>query len=369
MARRRGDRSLREAEQLESGGGWRPASRRERGGRVGRSTRPVSRVLNRFGGIPPRAAALGASIVGRRARGKSAEACGRGIAAPDRGGLGRAPSTVSREVARNGGRRSYRAVRAEGRAARRPATPPAKLARNRGLREAVERLLLVSGRPSRSPGNCVTIIPTIRTWSVPRDDLPSLFVQGRGALRAELARYLRTGRAHRRPAGRGRPSGELTDMVLLSERPAEVEDRAIPGHWEGDLLVGKLNGSAIGTLVERQTRYVMLVALPDGRSAEQFRTALAERIQTLPGQLRRSLTWDRGKEMSDHVQVHRRDRGHRLLLRSPQPLAAGQQREHQRSAPPVLPPRAPTCRCIPRPISMPSPLRGSTAGLDKRSAG
>ena len=105
----------------------------------------------------------------------------------------------------------------------------------------------------------------------------------------------------RRPASRVKPSGQLRDMILISDRPAEVEDRAVPGHWEGDLLIGQLNRSAIGTLVERQTRYVLLVALPAGRTAEAVRTALAERILTLPAQLRRSLTWDRGKEMTEHL--------------------------------------------------------------------
>ena len=131
----------------------------------------------------------------------------------------------------------------------------------------------------------------------------SLFVQGRGALRAELTRCLRTGRARRRSHGRvpRGADGQLRDMVLISERPAEVEDRAVPGHWEGDLLIGRMNRSAIGTLVERQTRYVLLVALPAGRSAEHVRAALVERVLTLPDQLRRSLTWDRGKEMAEHV--------------------------------------------------------------------
>jgi transposase, IS30 family len=129
----------------------------------------------------------------------------------------------------------------------------------------------------------------------------SLFVQGRGALRAELTRCLRSGRGRRRGQGRYVPEGQLRDMVLISERPAEVEDRAVPGHWEGDLLIGKLNRSAIGTLVERQTRYTLLVALPRGRSAESVGAALTERIVTLPEQLRRSLTWDRGKELAEHV--------------------------------------------------------------------
>src|SRR5450756_401881 len=162
--------------------------------------------------------------------------------------LGRAPSTVSREVCANGGRRRYRAWRAElarDRRARRPRT--AKLARNPRLRRVVEELHAVR-------------------WS-PQQIYQSLFVQGRGALRRELAACLRTGRARRRPRGRHRPGGLIRDMALISERPAEIEDRAVPGRWEGDLLVGWNNKSAIGTLVERRTRYVMLVALPGGQSA------------------------------------------------------------------------------------------------------
>ena len=129
----------------------------------------------------------------------------------------------------------------------------------------------------------------------------SLFVQGRGALRQELRRCLRTGRALRRPRGRTTGAGQLQHMVLISERPAEVEDRAVPGHWEGDLIVGKQSQSAIGTLVERQSRFVMLVNLPGGRSAEHVEAALATTIRTLPQHLRRSLTWDQGKEMGEHV--------------------------------------------------------------------
>jgi IS30 family transposase len=128
----------------------------------------------------------------------------------------------------------------------------------------------------------------------------SLFVQGRGALRAELTRYLRTGRTRRRPHGRTGVGGQLRDMVLISERPAEVEDRAVPGHWEGDLIIGAFNRSAIGTLVERQSRYVLLVALR-GRTPGHVREALTAQILSLPEQLRRTLTWDRGKEMAEHV--------------------------------------------------------------------
>jgi len=130
----------------------------------------------------------------------------------------------------------------------------------------------------------------------------SLFIQGKGALRKELWRCLRTGRATRRPQGRPKSTkGQIRDMVMISERPAAVEDRAVPGHWEGDLLMGKRQ-TAIGTLVERWSRYVMLFALPDGNSAEAVRVALAANVQRLPEHLWESLTWDRGKEMAQHTQ-------------------------------------------------------------------
>ena len=182
----------------------------------------------------------------------------------------------------------------------------------------------------------------------------SLYVQGRGALRRELTACLRTGRALRVPRARvrGRGKGFVTDEVMISERPAEAEDRAVPGHWEGDLILG-LGSSAIGTLVERTTRFTMLLHLPpmDGRDGPASRTArrspaTAPRpsatrsphaIDTLPEQLRRSLTWDQGAEMAQHAQLRDRHRPAGLLLRPAQPLAARHQREHQRAAAPVLP--------------------------------
>jgi IS30 family transposase len=131
----------------------------------------------------------------------------------------------------------------------------------------------------------------------------SLFVQGKGALRRELTDCLRTGRAYRRPKTKRAPSGkgQIVDPVMISERPAEVEDRAVPGHWEGDLLKG-LRQTAIGTLVERHTRYLMLFPLPDGNTAEAVRTQLAATVQRLPEHLWQSLTWDQGKEMAEHAQ-------------------------------------------------------------------
>jgi IS30 family transposase len=132
----------------------------------------------------------------------------------------------------------------------------------------------------------------------------ALYVQGRGGLRRELTACLRTGRAVRRPSRQ--PTARrtrITDMVLISERPAEVADRAVPGHWEGDLILGSANGSAIGTLVERSTRFVMLLHLPVDHGAAAVRDAIAAAIMTLPGELRRTLTWDQGVELAAHAQI------------------------------------------------------------------
>ena len=128
-----------------------------------------------------------------------------------------------------------------------------------------------------------------------------LYVQGRGQLRRELARCLRTGRAQRRPRGRLERRGKITDMIMISERPPEVEDRAVPGHWEGDLIMGANNKSAVGTLVERSTRYVILLHLGQNFSAEHVRDTMALELQRLPGELAKSVTWDQGTEMAQHA--------------------------------------------------------------------
>jgi len=220
------------------------------------------------------------------------------------GRIGRAPSTVSREIAHNGGLDGYRACQADRAAwdrARRP--KPAKLATRPALRELVEAKLALRWSPQQIAGWLTRAYPGDRERWVSHETIYlSLFVQSRGALRKELTRYLRTRRMVRRPhAGQAiTGQGQLRDAVNISARPAEVADRAVPGHWEGDLLLGGKN-SAIATLVERTSRLTLLVGLPDGRSSEPVLAALAGCIATLPEQLVRSLTWDQGKEMAQHA--------------------------------------------------------------------
>ena len=218
--------------------------------------------------------------------------------------LERAPSTVSREVAGNGGRVGYRAAgahRASRLRARRP--KPAKLATNHRLRAVVEEKLEAWWSPVLISDWLVDEYGDDEDMRVSHETIyQSLFIQGKGELRKELWRCLRTGRATRRPQGRpASTKGQIRDMVMISQRPAEVEDRAVPGHWEGDLLMGTRQ-TAIGTLVERWSRYVMLFALPDGNTAEAVRTALTETVQRLPEHLWQSLTWDQGREMAQHAQ-------------------------------------------------------------------
>jgi len=218
--------------------------------------------------------------------------------------LGRVPSTVSREVAAGGGRDQYRATvahRASRHRAQRP--KPAKLATNFRLRKVVETKLEAWWSPVQISGWLIDEYGDDEEMRVSHETIyQTLFVQGKGALRKELWRCLRTGRARRRPQGRpASTKGQIRDMVMISERPAEVEDRAVPGHWEGDLLMGRRQ-TAIGTLVERRSRYVMLFPLPDGNTAEAVRDALTATVQRLPEHLWRSLTWDQGKEMAQHVQ-------------------------------------------------------------------
>lgn len=219
--------------------------------------------------------------------------------------LGRAPSTVSRDVAANGGSRRYRACDADRRAVRnlrRPKT--AKLADCPRLRRVVEEKLALRWSPQQISGWLVRTFPDDAEMRVSHETIyMSLFVQTRGALNKELTRYLRTQRARRRPHGspfRGEGMGQIKDPVNIRERPPEAEDRSVPGHWEGDLMFGK-GKTAIITLVERQSRFVMLIGLGGRHTADMVADALAAHIVDLPRQLRRSITWDQGKEMAQHA--------------------------------------------------------------------
>jgi IS30 family transposase len=220
-------------------------------------------------------------------------------------GLGRSPSTVSREVARNGGRCAYRACRADRAALRRAHRPRAsKLMLCPRLRQVVEAKLELRWSPEQISGWLVREFPDDAEMRVSHETIyQSLFVQSRGALRKELTRYLRTQRSTRRPAAFPKHTrngqGRIRNLVHISERPAEANDRAVPGHWEGDLIYGQGVGT-VATLVERHSRFVMLVGLPTSHTAVVVAAALAAKITELPAALRRSLTWDQGKEMAAH---------------------------------------------------------------------
>jgi IS30 family transposase len=218
--------------------------------------------------------------------------------------LGRNVSTVSREVKANGGPAAYRPMAAHRRAHARARRPkPTKLATNPQLRARVTADLKRLWSPEQIARRLKDEFGDDQAMRVSHETIyKSLYVQGRGELRRELARCLRTGRAQRVPRGRLEKRGRIPDMVAISDRPAEVEDRAVPGHWEGDLLMGKNGKSAIGTLVERHTRFVMLFPLRKGKTAGHVREAMTETIQTLPAALKRTLTVDQGREMAQHVQ-------------------------------------------------------------------
>jgi IS30 family transposase len=268
-----------------------------------------TRWLAAVGGVRPR---RGRNLKGRcltlaqreeialgRARGDSIRA----IAAI----IGRSPSTVSRELRRNAdGPGRYRATSAHALAYQRASRPkPAKLVTNLRLRSMVEADLAKKYSPEQIAGRLKVDFPDQPEMQVSTETIyQSLYVQSRGALKRDLTRYLRTGRAVRRPSRKvGQRKNRIPNMINIAERPAEADDRAVPGHWEGDLLIGRKNLSAIGTLVERTTNYTMLLHLPDGYTPELVRDALAAKIKTLPDVLRASLTWDQGPEMGKWKQV------------------------------------------------------------------
>jgi IS30 family transposase len=217
--------------------------------------------------------------------------------------LGRAPSTISREVNRNGGLAHYRASQADQAAWDRAHRPKAcKLVANRALARVVARKLQLEWAPEQIAGWLKHTYPEDESYQVSHETIyKSLFIQARGALKKELLQHLRRTRAMRRSRHHTQKTadhGRLTDTVSIRERPASVEDRAVPGHWEGDLVFGS-NNSQIATLVERHTRYVMLAKVK-GKDTETVINALIKQAHKLPRELYKSLTWDRGKEMADH---------------------------------------------------------------------
>jgi IS30 family transposase len=264
----------------------------------------VTWYVNRAGGVRPRERRRAA----RHLTGQDREEISRGLARGDgvcalARRLGRPASTVSREIRRHGGAAAYRAGQADAAAwanGRRPKR--AKLARDKRLRRRVERKLAADWSPQQIAAWLAQEYPDDLTMRVSHEAIyQALYVQARGALKRELVAHLRRGRRYRRPRATARADrgpGQLVDIVPITERPPSAEARAVPGHWEGDLLVGK-RGTQIATLVERQSRFVLLQRLPAADSATVV-AALARRIQRLPAALRQSLTWDQGKEMAQH---------------------------------------------------------------------
>jgi IS30 family transposase len=287
-------------ERLRAGQAAKPTARE-----LGLCTGTVRAYLLRCGGIRPeprRRAATRLSLEEREeiSRGLAVGLSLRAIAI----GLGRSPSTVSREVAANGGLRRYRAAPADRQAWARATRPKAcKLAENPLLRGIVEEKLQRRWSPQQIAGWLQRIYSNRPEMQVSHESIyRTLYVQSRGALRKELTRYLRTGRVIRRPKGVRLPDGRggRPNTLHISQRPPEAEDRAVPGHWEGDLVFGRAM-SPVATLVERSTRYLMLVGLPGGNhQADAVADALAAAITTLPEQLAKSLTWDLGHEMAQH---------------------------------------------------------------------
>jgi IS30 family transposase len=263
----------------------------------------VYRVLALHGGIAPTPRRRGP----RALRLEEREEISRGIAAGRSirqiaQGLARSPSTVSREIRRNGGCSAYRASWADRYAWQRALRPkPCRLARHAELRWRVAQKLALQWSPKQISGWLERQFPADPGRRLSHETIyRSLFIQTRGVLKKELMAHLRTARQMRQAKGGTTKSGlgQLVDAVSIRERPAEVEDRAVPGHWEGDLLCGA-NNTHIATLVERHTRFVMLLKIPSKDTASLV-AALAKHVRKLPQELRRSLTWDRGKEMADH---------------------------------------------------------------------
>jgi len=271
---------------------------------LGKLRGSIYNVLSSSGGIPPSPRrrsrwALGLSEREEISRGLAEGQSMRAIASS----IQRAPSTVSREIRRHRGRERYRAAEADQRAWDRAHRPkPCRLAVERRLQKIVARKLSVNWSPEQISGWLKRRYPGDPEMQISHETIyRSLFVQARGVLKKELVAHLRTRRVIRRAkksrtGGQGR--GQIIDAISIRERPAEVEDRAVPGHWEGDLLAGSHN-THIATLVERQSRFTMLVKVK-GRDTRTVVRALGKQVRRLPAELRKSLTWDRGLEMAAH---------------------------------------------------------------------
>jgi len=269
-----------------------------------RSHGSIQGILVRMGGIPPakRNRSTRALTLAEREEISRSLATGQSIRSIAKL-LGRAPSTVSREISRNGGQSSYRASQADQAAWDRTLRPKTcKLADNRNLAHLVAEKLKLEWSPEQIAGWLKCAYPGNEGYQVSHETIyRTLYIQARGALKKELLAHLRRTRAMRRSRHHTQKTdnhGRIVDAVSISERPATVEDRAIPGHWEGDLLFGSSN-SQIATLVERQTRYVMLVKVA-GKDTATVINALIKNARKLPQELYKSLTWDRGKEMAAH---------------------------------------------------------------------
>ena len=274
------------------------------GRHMGRYPSSVRDYIHQAGGIRPRPSRRSGKALTMQereeiSRGLAGGASLRAIAVR----IGRSPSTVCREVARNHGRQSYRAGSAEEAALSRGQRPkPAKLKIYGPLRVEVMARLEANWSPQQISRCLKEEYPGQPEMQISHETIYlSLYVQGRGALRKELTKHLRRRHQIRQPQKREATNrGKIKDMINISQRPAEAADRAVPGHWEGDLLFGTRT-TAIGTLVERSTRFVMLFKLPSGVNAESARVGLTQKILTLPENLRRSLAWDQGREMKEHV--------------------------------------------------------------------
>lgn len=286
---------------------WRSGqSLSEIGAALGTRTGSIFRVLAHHGGIyrPPRRRSARTLTLAER------EEISRGIAAGDAlrhiaAALGRSPATISREIGRHGGRHGYRAAQADAQAWQRARRPKrCRLATHGRLRRTVAAKLQQDWSPQQIAGWLKRQHPADASMHVSHETIyRSLFIQGRGVLKKELIRHLRRRKAIRRsrnagPTGQTR--GRIVDAVSIRARPAEIEDRAIPGHWEGDLLTGSSN-THLATLVERRSRFTLLIKLP-GKDTDRVVAALTRQVRRLPQTLRRSLTWDRGGELAQHQQ-------------------------------------------------------------------